>query len=273
LKTSFSVILSTYNSEAWLEKVVFGFQYQTFKNFEIIIADDGSGLSTKKLISNLKKVVFFPIFHVWHPDNGFQKTTILNKALLKSRGDYIVFTDGDCIPRSDFLEIHNKHKKLGYFLSGGYFKLPMDISKIIKPYDIESQNCFSLKWLNKLGLPFSYKNLKLNSNKLISSLLNFFSPTKATWNGHNSSGWRSDLFSVNGFDERMKYGGEDRELGERLINYGIKTKQIRYSAICIHLDHERNYVDINSWKINNKIRSITRKEKKIWTNYGIERTD
>ena len=67
----------------------------------------------------------------------------------------------------------------------------------------------------------------------------------------------------------MKYGGEDREMGERLINYGIKAKQIRYSAICLHLDHTRGYIDKSSWILNNKIRKSTKIDKKIWTDFGI----
>ena len=46
-KPSISVVLSTYNAEAWLEKVLYGFQYQDFKDFELVIADDGSRKETK----------------------------------------------------------------------------------------------------------------------------------------------------------------------------------------------------------------------------------
>ena len=35
-----SVIVSTYNSEEWLRKVLWGFHYQTFKGFEVVIADE-----------------------------------------------------------------------------------------------------------------------------------------------------------------------------------------------------------------------------------------
>ena len=265
----FSVIVSTYNSEKWLKNVLLGFEMQCFKDFELIIADDGSSSSTKELIKKISPRLFYSINHVWHPDNGFQKTIILNKALKASKGDYIVFTDGDCIPRADFLYNHFKHKVRGCFLSGGYFKLNIYLSNLIKDEDIKSQSCFSIKWLLKRGLPFSYKNLKISSSENTSIFLNSITITKPTWNGHNSSGWRSDIFSINGFDERMKYGGEDREMGERLINIGVKGKQIRYSAICLHLDHSRGYVDESSWKLNNKIRKSTKINKNIWTNFGI----
>ena len=82
--------------------------------------------------------------------------------------------------------------------------------------------CFDIDWLEKNGLKSSFKNNKLTAKGLKSSFLNFITPTNASWNGHNSSGWKEDILSVNGFDERMQYGGQDRELGERLFNYGIK---------------------------------------------------
>jgi hypothetical protein len=76
--------------------------------------------------------------------------------------------------------------------------------------------------------------------------------------------------AVNGFDERMQYGGEDRELGERLFNYGIRSKQIRYSAICVHLDHARGYVNAEAIAKNKAIRQITA-QGVIRTRYGIEK--
>ena len=85
----------------------------------------------------------------------------------------------------------------------------------------------------------------------------------------NSSGWRTDLLSANGFDERMQYGGEDRELGERPTNAGIRGKQIRYSAIVLHLDHNRPYVNDEAWQLNNAIRKNTKKLKLTRTEHGM----
>jgi glycosyltransferase involved in cell wall biosynthesis len=265
-----SVIFSTYNSEEWLEKVIWGFSVQTFKDFEIIIADDGSRTETKQLIDKLSAEIDIPIIHVWQEDNGFQKSQILNKAILAATSDYLVFTDGDCIPRNDFLEIHNKFKEEGYFLSGGYFKLPMDISKLISKEDIINQRCFDLKWLKNNGLKSSFKNIKFITKGLFSKSLNAITPTNASWNGHNASGWKKDLMEINGFNQEMQYGGQDRELGERMFNKGIKSKQIRYSAICVHLDHKRGYVNEETWKKNYNIRENTRKNKVIKTPIGID---
>ncbi len=237
--------------------------------FEIVIADDGSREATRELIQKIQEEVFYPIIHVWHEDNGFQKSQILNKAILACTTEYILMSDGDCIPRKDYVEQHIKYREEGYFLSGGYFMLPMDISETITKEAIYAEQCFDIKWLKKHGLKNSFKNTKLTAKGIKADLLNTITPTNASWNGHNASGWKEDIVAVNGFDERMQYGGQDRELGERLVNLGIKSKQIRYHAVCIHLDHPRGYKNEESIAKNQAIRKTTREAKKKWTDYGI----
>ena len=230
-----SVIISTYNKPEWLEKVLWSYHFQTFKNFEVIIADDGSTQETKNLIQRIMSKVDYPIKHIWHPDNGFQKTKILNKATVATKADYIIYTDGDCVARNDFVDTHVTLRRKDVALSGGYFKLTEAVSNKITLDVITSQDCFKSEWLLQIGQPKSFKMNKLSTSKLKTSVLNTITPTKATFDGMNVSAWKQDILAVNGFDERMEYGGEDRELGERLINYGVAFKQIRYSAICLHL--------------------------------------
>ncbi|OUS02766.1 glycosyl transferase family 2 [Flavobacteriales bacterium 33_180_T64] len=266
-----SVIISTYNSPNWLQKVLWSFETQIFKDFEVVIADDGSDEVTKALIASMQTRVNYPIQHIWHEDNGFQKTIILNKATIAAKGDYLVYTDGDCMARADFLQVHIDRREVGYFLSGGYFKLPMDISELISEADIKTQRCFDIEWLISHGLKSSFKNNKITAKGFKQKLLNTFTPTTATWNGHNASGYKVDIIAVNGYDERMQYGGEDRELGERLFNTGIKAKQVRYSAVCLHLDHARGYVKPEMIEKNLKIRATTKNEKITKTPFGIEK--
>ncbi|SFZ93995.1 Glycosyl transferase family 2 [Flaviramulus basaltis] len=270
-KPEISIIISTYNSEEWLEKVLWSYEAQNFKDFEMVIADDGSKQPTLDLIDKMKAQVHYPIIHVWHEDNGFQKSQILNKAVVACNSDYILMSDGDCIAREDYVQVHINNKEKGYFLSGGYFMLPMIISEVISKEDILSQKCFEVKWLKSQGLKSSFKNNKLTSKGLKSKILNKITPTNASWNGHNASGWKQDILKINGFDERMQYGGQDRELGERLFNLGIKSKQIRYSAVCLHLDHPRGYKNQESINKNLAIRATTKNEKRKWTDFGIEK--
>lgn len=248
---------------------MWGYECQTYKNFEFIIADDGSGQPTRDLIEQFREHGMLEIKHVWHPDNGFQKSAILNKAVAAATTDYLLFSDGDCIPRKDFVETHVRNAKPGYFLSGGYFKLPMETSYAITREDVVSGNAFDVNWLHAHGLKKTYKELKLVSRGLQQRLLNLLTPTKPTWNGHGSSGWKKDIVAVNGYNEEMQYGGQDRELGERLVNLGLKGKQIRYSAVCIHLDHKRGYNTRESISKNRSIRQQTRHQRKVWTKSGI----
>lgn len=267
-----SVLFSTYNSPKWLEKVLWGFHYQTDNNFEIVVADDGSGDATREVIERFKAASSRPLLHVWQEDEGFQKCRILNKAIVAATGDYIVMTDGDCVPRNDFIAAHRAAAEPGYFLSGGYFKLPMSTSEAITQQNIANGECFSREWLVANGVKPSIKFMKLTRSPFKAKLFNNLTRTKRSWNGHNASCWKKDALRVNGFDERMKYGGLDCEFGGRLLNAGIQAKQIRYSAICVHLDHARGYVNDEDWKRNRVIRKTSIREKLIETPAGIKQS-
>jgi glycosyltransferase involved in cell wall biosynthesis len=267
-----SVILSTYNAPDWLEKVIWGYSAQTHRDFELLIADDGSGQETRTRIERLREQTDLSIRHLWQPDEGFKKTGILNKAILQAQADYLLFSDGDCIPRRDFIEAHVSHAAPGRFLSAGTFWLPLATSKKITKEDVVVGRAFELGWLRRHELGPVLKWLKLTASGRGADLLNAITPTRATWNGHNSSAWKSDVLAVNGFDERMLYGGEDREFGERLRHHGVRPKQIRFSAVCLHLDHTRGYVTDESWSRNRAIRTQTRCSRTSWTEFGIERT-
>jgi glycosyltransferase involved in cell wall biosynthesis len=267
-----SVIITTYEQPAWLEKVLWGYEQQRYSNFELIIADDGSGPETAAIIQQFQDRGRMAIRHVWHDLPGFQKTVILNKAILQSQFDYLLFTDGDCIPRADFLEVHARQARRGFLLSGGYCKLPMDLSHAITEADIRSQVCFKPGWLYRGGLRGISQLRKLSVDGYWAWLLDQITPTRASFNGCNASVWKSDALAVNGFDERMRYGGLDREFGERLRNLGIRSRQIRHRAIVLHLDHARGYKTPEGLKQNLAIRQHTRKNVVIQTPFGINKS-
>lgn len=271
-RPAISVVLSTYNQPDWLALALRGYARQAWTDFEVLIADDGSGDATRERIEALRPQLPFAIEHVWHRDDGFRKCVILNRALERARGDYVVFSDGDCVPRADFLAVHARLRAPRRFLSGGYFKLPRVTSHAIGVDDIDSQRCFDLAWLRAHGLPRSHRDLKLGARGAGAVLLDALSPARASWNGHNASGWRTDLVAANGFDERMQYGGEDRELGERLENAGVRGRRIRHRAIVLHLDHDRGYVRPEMIAANDRIRAETRARRATRTGHGLHAT-
>ena len=264
-----SVILSTFNAPDWLEKSLWGYAVQTHRDFEIVVADDGSGPQTSERIESMRRATGLRIRHVWHPNEGFRKCAILNRGIAEAAGDYLVFSDGDCIPRSDFLTRHANDARPGRFLSGGYVKLPMDLSVLIGPADIQSGRAFEIRWLHQNGMKPTHRWLRLAAGTRTAAVLNRLTTTRATWNGNNSSGWKADLVAAGGFDERMGYGGEDRELGERLVNAGLRGHHVRFQTVCLHLDHARGYVDPARLRINRSIRSETVRSGRKSTEFGL----
>ena len=262
------VVISSYNQPEWLRKCLTGFTYQSLVPDEVLIADDGSDHCTAEVVKSFAACL--PIKHVWHEDSGFRKTEILNKAIIAAESAYLVFTDGDCIPRRDFLAVHRANAANNRMLSGGYVKLSMDASQAITATDIKTGSCFTPEFLRQhMNLP-SLRSLKLTSNRTWARVLDTATTTRSSWNGHNASTFRNILLQANGFDSRMKYGGEDRELGERLANKNVQARTVRHRAVCLHLEHERGYVNQTDLDINNAIRRETRQQNITRTPHGID---
>jgi len=264
-----SIIITTYNNPVWLEKVLWSFSCQTHQDFEVLVADDGSGDETRNLIDDMRTKVPFAIGHIWQEDEGFRKCRILNQAIVQAKSDYLIFTDGDCIARHDFVETHLRNRESGAYLSGDYVRLPMSTSEVISKDDILSNRCFDLDYLIANGYPSKKISQRLRAKGLKARLLDSFSLVQANWYGNNASGWKNDLMAVNGFDERMAYGGSDWEFGDRLNRSGIKRKRVRYRAVVLHLDHLRGYADPELIKKNKALWDEAVRNKTMWTDFGI----
>src|ERR1044071_7810035 len=107
-QTSLALVIATYNWPEALKLVLESVLEQTVMPDEILIADDGSGYSTKLLIDSYRNKFKVPLKHFWHRDNGFQKTLIMNQAIAGTDCDYIVQVDGDIVLNTHFIEDHKK---------------------------------------------------------------------------------------------------------------------------------------------------------------------
>lgn len=266
-----SVIISTFNHPQWLRKVLVGYENQSVKDFELIIADDGSSDTTKNVIDEFQKKSHLNIIHVYQEDKGFRKCRILNKSLLIASGGYIILSDGDCIPREDFISVHLSERRKKSYLSGSYCKLPLETSQYITDDIIASQKCFRLSWLNKHGFPLNKIYLKLFKNAMYEKIMNFLTPAACNLKGANASFWKEDAMTINGFNEDMAWGGEDREFGIRLKNSGVQAKHVRYNAVCLHLYHDRPYRDDAIVQKNKDIRISSKENKVSYTDNGIDK--
>jgi glycosyltransferase involved in cell wall biosynthesis len=249
-----SVIVSTYNKVEWLEKVLWGYSRQDFRNFELVIADDGSAEDTRDMILGFAKESGFHIRHIWHPDDGYRRSTILNAAILASTGDYLVFSDGDCIPRRDFVRTHFEMAEPGRFLSGGSVYLSLEVSQGIAAEDVVSGRFADPGWLRGKGQKLGRHRLRLFPGDWRAALVARLSTTNPTWNLNNASTWREWIFAANGMENEMQYGGADRALGSRLENLGLRGKRVRFRAVLLHLDHDRPYKTRESIRKNKGIR-------------------
>lgn len=264
-----SVIITTFDQPEQLEKVLWGYAAQRHRDFELIVADDGSGPATTDVIDRVSRAAGLDVIHVWHEHRGFRKTEILNRAIVAATSEYLVFSDGDCIPRDDFVGTHASLARPGYFLSGGYLKLPGSVSAAITIPAIRSGSATDASWLRARGWKPGKRALRLLRNRRAASILDLITPTRRTWNGHNSSAWKSAIAEVNGFDLDMAYGGLDRALGERLMNAGVRGRQVRHRTPCLHLHHERPYADPLKWKRNHEIRDRIRQNHETRARQGI----
>lgn len=254
-----AVIITTYNQPAWLEKVLWGYAAQSVRDFQVVIADDGSDERTRQVLESVRPDFGKRLLHVWHEDIGFRKCEILNKSIVASEAEYLIFTDGDCIPRHDFVQRHMELAEAGRFLSGGVVWLPRQVSQAITRETIKSGRFATGRWLRAHGWEGGRRRLRLTQEPVVAATLDLLTPTSATFNGHNASVWRDALMKVNGFDAEMGYGGLDRALGERLTNLGVKGKQIRYRAVTFHLDHDRPYRKPEIVQRNREIRARIRR--------------
>ncbi|BBJ22351.1 glycosyltransferase [Candidatus Nitrotoga sp. AM1P] len=266
------VIVSTYNNPMALNYVLLALASQRNADFSVCVADDGSGEPTHALLESwCRRLSPISLRHIWQPDEGFRKNTILNKAIDSSQADYLIFIDGDCVARPDFIACHIARRVEGVFLSGGMIRLPDRSTLALSEQGIASGEIFRLNWIvAQIGLRKLSALLKAAVLPMaLASKLEWLTPVKRTWNGANSSAWRRDLIAVNGFDESLRYGAEDVEMGVRLNNHGVVGQHIRYSTCLLHIEHLRGYADANIVQRNKAYVREVRKSGIDWTVNGI----
>ena len=223
-----SLLISTYNRPDALAKTLAGVVLQSRSPDEVLIADDGSKQPTRDLVLAWGKSQPFPVKHVWHEDDGFRKTVILNKTVLAASGDYLVFTDGDCVPHSKFVADHVALAEKGFWVQGRR-------CFVAEPFVAEFGPGRTPVWRWML------------TGKITGAAKGIRWPVPIVRRdtrqrgiiGCNMGFWRDDVIAVNGFDEDYTgWGtGEDSDIGTRLYHLGRQRKFVYGRAITFHLNH------------------------------------
>ncbi len=237
LVPSLSVIIAVYNKPDFLEKVLCSLRNQTHKDFEIVISDDGSGPEIGTIIEKYRSLFSFPIQHVRHEHLGFRKTIIANKAVIRSRSDYLVFIDGDSVLHHRFLAEHFRKRKIGTILSGRRVMLDEHLTQRMTAADVLSRqfekSSFWMKHCEKGSIKHGMYAPFVNS---LEALLH--SGRHYGILGANFSLFRGDYYRINGYDERIIGRGlEDDNLANRFKAAGLRIRSMSRRAIQYHLFH------------------------------------
>lgn len=232
-----SVVVSTYERPDALGAVLRGLSRQNDRNFEVIVGDDGSGLSTAEVIGEWRGKLGAPLVHARHEHSGFRAAEIRNRAIVASKGGYCIFLDGDCIPRSDFIAQHRALAESGWFVAGNRILLSEALTA-----DVLAQKLKPEQWsfVSLLGRP--------GVNRLAPALRLPLGPLRKAepkrWEGArtcNLAVARADLDRVDGFDASYNgWGLEDSDLAIRLIHAGVWRKDGRFATGVFHLWHREN---------------------------------
>jgi glycosyltransferase involved in cell wall biosynthesis len=232
-----SVIVSTYNREDALNAVLRALSRQSDRNFEIVVADDGSGPATARVVDEWALRTKLPIKHVWHEDRGFRLSDIRNRGIRESAGAYVLFLDGDCIARPDFVAAHRRLAEPGWFVTGTRILLSRELTDRILHQGLEPESWGLARWL----LPRSRGALNRLAPLLNLRLGRMRKLTAQRWRGARGSNmafWRADLEKVDGFDASFSgWGREDSDLFIRLIRAGVRRKDGRFATGVLHLWH------------------------------------
>jgi glycosyltransferase involved in cell wall biosynthesis len=232
-----SVIVSTYDRQDALDVVLRALARQSDRNFEVVVADDGSGPGTARVVREWADRQAVPIRHVWHEDRGFRLAEIRNRGVRASSGAYIVFLDGDCIARRGFVAAHRRLAERGWFVTGTRVLLSRALTERILDCRLEPElwgfsSLMAARMRRHLNRIAPLAALRLGPVRKLSA---------QRWRGARGSNmgfWRADLEKVGGFDASFSgWGREDSDVFIRLIRAGVRRKDGRFASCVLHMWH------------------------------------
>jgi glycosyltransferase involved in cell wall biosynthesis len=232
-----SVIVATYNRPDALAAVLRSLSRQSDRDFEVIVADDGSGPDTARVVTEWVPRLGVALKHVWHEDRGFRLAEIRNRAIRAAHGPYCVFLDGDCLARPDFVAFHRRLAEPGWFVTGNRILLSRELTERILQSGLEPEQWGFASWVTQHSRRGINRFAPLMALRL--GFLRKLHPRR--WQGARGSNmafWRDDLETVDGFDSAFTgWGREDSDIFVRMIRAGVRRKDGRFGPGVLHLWH------------------------------------
>ncbi len=236
-RPSVSLIISTYQRPRALDRVLASVAVQTVQPLQVLIADDGSGLETARVVARWQAHFGERLLHCWQPDEGFRVSAARNRAIRDAQGDLVVLVDGDCLMRPDFIAQHQRLAEPGFATAGNRVLLDPRLTERVEAGLADPVRWSWLRWLSAwlrgwINRPWGlcrlpgqrWRQLKDQPWKLFKTC--------------NVALWRSDLQQLNGFEEELVgWGFEDTDLVLRWFNLGGRLKSGRFATTVLHLWH------------------------------------
>jgi len=245
-----------YNGARQLELLFHALDRQSFREFEVIIADDGSGPEIADIVAPRRDTAAYGIVHLWQPDAGFRKNAMLNRAIVAAGSDYMVFTDGDCVPHRHFLADHWSHRDQNAVLCGRRVNLGPEMSARVTPASIIDGRferiSAALLYDGLRGRSANIEDAVRTANPVLRKILH---PGPAGILGCNFSVRKEMLERINGFNEEYTAPGlgEDSDVAFRLGLAGAPLRSLRNLAILFHLHHPRTEVGTENINLYNRV--------------------
>jgi len=239
-----SLIISVYKSAQDLRCILYALSRQSFRNFEVIVSEDGESEEISKVLATQSYINESKVLHLTQTDSGFRKNRALNRAVSAAHSPYLIFIDGDCIPASRFVESHLRSASPKFLSAGRRVELGKKWSAAIRgnPKVLDSIDG-NLRYL--LAAPSLFlDNVKNYESGIRSSFLQQLS-AKPYLNivGCNFSCPRALIEKINGFDEAYNEPGigEDTDIQWRLERVGVRARNVKFLVPLFHLYHPVAY--------------------------------
>jgi glycosyltransferase involved in cell wall biosynthesis len=235
-----SVVVTTYNRPDALRAVLAGLFAQQDQGFEILVADDGSTAETRTLVTTSAPASPVPLRHVWQEDHGFRAGAARNRAAALADGSYLLFLDGDCVPRPDWIARHRALAERGWMVAGNRILLAERFTRLVLASGTPIHLWSDTQWQGAQARGDINRTRPLAVRRL-GPLRKLGARRWQRVRTCNLGLWMSDFRAVNGFDETFEgWGFEDSDLAVRLIHHGTRRKEGAFATGVLHLWHREN---------------------------------
>jgi glycosyltransferase involved in cell wall biosynthesis len=265
-----SLIIAVYKDVEALKLIFDSLENQTYKNFEVVVAEDGDSEVMASTVKTARKEHSFEIVHTVQEDIGVRKSRSQNNGIKASSGEYLIFIDGDCLLYSSFIENHLALSGEKNIITGRRVNLGPRYSTQLRDGTITSQ------WLEK-NFVRKYFDIKedakterhseegftIKPHGFIAKMMRRYRKKEFPMLGCNMSFYKKTMLEINGFDEGLGNSAmaSDTDLTWRFKGIGCKIVSARFICNEFHLFHKRSP---NEYDRDLDLKMLANQEKKLY---------